>query len=145
MITSTFVIVRGIARWGKVHAFQTEDFFVVLAWMASIVEQTLTLVALPILYGDYRTMSLETADWGIERGFIADIMFYVTLWCIKFSLLFFFRRLTTDLREYNKYWYAIIIFTFLSFVGCIVGHIEDCESIYNLMHVCKLNAVLDFS
>lgn len=46
-------------------------------------------------------------------------LFYSTLWCIKFSFLFFFRRVYLNLGELLRLWWAIFIFTVMAWVACV--------------------------
>jgi hypothetical protein len=65
---------------------------------------------------------------AVKLGFAAQIMFYATLWSVKFSLLWMFRRLTAGLPAYDHAWIAIMVFTFATFVGGFVSHFVVCDN-----------------
>lgn len=50
-------------------------------------------------------------------------LFFTTLWCIKLSFLFFFRRLYLNMGKLLWIWWAISIFTIAAWV-CCVGTID---------------------
>lgn len=47
------------------------------------------------------------------------ILFYSSLWSIKISFLFFFRRLGTNVRHQKRLWWSIFCFTLATYFACI--------------------------
>jgi hypothetical protein len=66
----------------------------------------------------------------LKEFFAVQIFFWLTLWAVKFSLLLMFQRLTTGLPIYERVWWGVVIFTFLSFVGCVVSQFTSCSSMH---------------
>ncbi|KAI9733460.1 MAG: hypothetical protein M1818_007208 [Claussenomyces sp. TS43310] len=124
----SFSAARCVARWIKVRTVQLEDVFMWLALICFIAMNALIIASLPLFYGNFETQTQADYVKALKLGFVSDIFFYSALWCVKFSLLFMFCRVTADLPQYRWVWIAIMIFTFLTYVGCIIGHILDCRS-----------------
>src|SRR5579871_2338497 len=64
----------------------------------------------------------------LKEFFAIDMVFWATLWCVKFSLLFMFRRLTTGLPRYIAYWYFVMGFSVVALIGAAVSNITACSS-----------------
>lgn len=123
------VLIRSVILWLKVRAVQTEDFFVWLALAMFIDFSVLYLKSLPI----YSTLVevaaghippcatlADDSDFMLSCFFAIQMLFWGTLWAMKFSLLFLFQRLTIGLPRYNLIRYVITGFTGVSYVLCVV-------------------------
>jgi hypothetical protein len=56
-----------------------------------------------------------------SAGFV--FLFYTILWCIKFSFLFFFRRLYVNVGSWMRFWWIIFVISVATWAVC-VGNIE---------------------
>lgn len=65
----------------------------------------------------------------LQEFFVVQFFFWLTLWTVKWSLLFMFRRLTEGLPEYNKVWWAVLVFSILTFIGACVSNFTSCSSL----------------
>lgn len=139
VVASTLCFIRSVIRWLKVRAVQTEDFFVWLALAMFISFGVLYLKSLPIYstlmevaaghMPPYATLA-DDSDFMLRCFFAIQMLFWGTLWAIKFSLLFLFKRLTLGLPRYNLIWYVITGFTGVSYVLCVVTEFTSCKSIH---------------
>jgi hypothetical protein len=138
-ISVLFFISRQIARYYKTQSFtpEMEDIFMFLALAFYLTMAGLYLSALPVVYRllDYAA-GLEPAwptlysddVYMVEEFFAIDMLFWATLWSVKFSLLFMFRRLTNGLPRYRTYWIAVMCFTVIVLIGAIISNITACSS-----------------
>lgn len=134
-----FSIVRWIARYFKTHSVipEAEDYFMFLALAFYLTMNALYLSALPVVYRLLDFAAGLEAPWAtlidddvymLKEFFAIDMVFWATLWCVKFSLLFMFRRLSTGLPMYRAYWYFVMGFTLVVLIGAAVSNITACPS-----------------
>lgn len=141
VISSIFVALRGWARWYKNRQLpiQAEDLAMYFALISFAIMCALYLAAIPTLYRvmrvvmglapPYASMMTDVVPM-LKEFFAVQIFFWATLWAVKFSLLLMFQRLTTGLPTYERIWWGVVIFTFLSFVGCVVSQFTSCSSMH---------------
>jgi hypothetical protein len=134
-----FVIARQIARYYKTQSFvpEMEDIFMFLALAFYLTMDGLYLSALPVVYRllDYAAgieppwaTLVEDDVYAIKEFFAIDMLFWATLWSVKFSLLFMFRRLTKGLPKYRAYWIFVMCFTVIMLIGAVISNITACSS-----------------
>jgi len=73
----------------------------------------------------YATMDIDMVI-GLKEVFCGQIIFWSTLWSVKLSLLFIFKKLTTGISLYTKIWWGVLVFSVLSFLGCIISAYHQC-------------------
>lgn len=64
----------------------------------------------------------------LKEFFAVQMFFWLTLWAVKWSLLFMFKRLTKGIRLYTNIWWGALAFTVLTFIGCVVSGVTSCSS-----------------
>lgn len=75
--------------------------------------------------------AMKTDIYSMLREFFAvQLFFWLTLWAVKCSLLFMFQKLTTGIRSYTRIWWGVVVFTVLTFVGCVVSQFTSCSSMH---------------
>ncbi|KAI9777321.1 MAG: hypothetical protein M1839_008929 [Geoglossum umbratile] len=135
-VNTVFVIARTFARYTKLRKLQLEDIMMFLALAFFLSMAGVYLLVLPPLYRvidvSAGTKPLYPAFFKdaylIIKGFFATTMlFWATLWAVKVSLLLLFRRLMVGLTHYMRLWWALLAFTMITFVGCIVSEVLSCE------------------
>jgi hypothetical protein len=119
ILTSMFIIARFFARWYKVWRFQAEDFLMLLAFAFFLAMTIGYVVLIPTLYRvtaveqglapPYATIA-DDALFMIKIFFCNSMLLFLTLWAVKFSLLFLYRRLMTGLPKQMRWWWGIVIF-----------------------------------
>jgi hypothetical protein len=134
-IATISVVARTGARLFKQQDIGTEDYF---CWLALSCFLTMCGLYLTILGPVYL---MEAVGKGLEappadfldqvrflmgRFYAIQLLFWITLWSVKLSLLFMFRRLLIGLPIYNRIWLGIVIFTVLAFVGCEISQLLSC-------------------
>jgi hypothetical protein len=124
--TSLFCIARFTARWYKALRFQAEDIFMLMAWAFFLGMSISYVVLIPAMYRVNAVKSgkaplyptlLKDANLMIKIFFCNSMLLFMTLWSVKFSLLFLYRRLMTGLPKQMRWWWAVTIFCVL--VGII--------------------------
>lgn len=154
MLACVFVIARAGARFRKTGTipFAAEDVCVLLALAAFIGMVGIYLYCIPILFTTEAIAAgtqqpypgLENDLTNMLHGFFAvQMIFWLSLWSVKMSLLFMFRKLTMGLPEYNYVWLGIMIFTVLSFVGCIISNFTSCSSMHAWFTAGECNTAAD--
>lgn len=66
----------------------------------------------------------------LEEFFVVQFFFWLTLWAVKWSLLFMFKRLTNGLPVYTQVWWGVLVFSVLAFIGCCVSNFTSCSSMH---------------
>ncbi|KFZ24021.1 hypothetical protein V502_01503 [Pseudogymnoascus sp. VKM F-4520 (FW-2644)] len=134
-----FVSMRCVARWFKTRGlpWAAEDLFMYLALVSFAITCALYLATMPTLYNVTEIMvgkmepyaSLQTDLVTMLKEFFAvQMFFWLTLFAVKWSLLFMFKRLTEGIRLYTNIWWGALAFTVLTFIGCIVSGVTSCSS-----------------
>ena len=138
-ISVVFFVSRQVARYYKTQSFvpEMEDIFMLLALAFYLTMDGLYLSALPVLYQlldfadgvapPWATM-IEDGVYMLKEFFAIDMLFWATLWSVKFSLLFIFRRLTNGLPRYRAYWVFVMCFTVIVLIGAVISNITACSS-----------------
>ena len=123
-----FLIFRLFVKLRAFRKLYNDDYLVILAYVIKLVISVLLQMQSPALYEQYAVQSGQkpvTPDF-LEReiAFLRyivplNILFYSCLWAIKFSLLFFFRRLCSHVRGQKIWWWFVFILTILAYIACI--------------------------
>jgi hypothetical protein len=75
--------------------------------------------------------------------FTVQFFFWLTLWSVKWSLLFMFKRLTDGLPLYHKVWWGVLIFSILTFIGCCISNFTSCSSMHAWFTAGECNTARD--
>jgi hypothetical protein len=118
-VASGFMMARCVARWYKVWRFQVEDFWMLLAFIFFLAMSIAYLAVGPALF---RVLAVAAGEEPIYPTILSDedsttkvffansLLLWATLWSVKFSLLFLYRRLMTGLPRYVRWWWGILAF-----------------------------------
>lgn len=130
-ISILFSIVRWAARYSRPNlaVSATEDIFMFLALAFYVTMDGLLLSVLPVVYQrlDNPVSSVED-EYIIKVYFAINIIFWPTVWCVKFSQLSTSYRLTDGLACPRKYWYIVTVFTILAIIGAVILSVIPCSS-----------------
>jgi hypothetical protein len=116
-----------------------EDLFIYMALSSFAIMCALYLATMPTFYNVQAISaglmppyaSLQTDLVAMLKEFFAvQIFFWLTLWAVKWSLLFMFKRLTEGLPLYTKIWWGVLGFTVLTFIGCVISNFTSCSSMH---------------
>lgn len=112
-----------------------DDAFVLFAWAIILSTSILwqTIAKDMYFHGEIvRSSQVPPPDFKprVERflkGSAAFVfLFYTTLWSIKLSFLFFFRRLYLHVGRWMLFWWVILAITMASYFACIGDMEYDC-------------------
>lgn len=108
-----------------------------LAVVSFAITCALYLATMPTFYNVNEVMvgkmkpyaSLQTDLVAMLKEFFAvQIFFWLTLWAVKWSLLFMFKGLTNGIPLYTNIWWGALAFTVITFIGCVVSNFTSCSS-----------------
>lgn len=129
------------ARWFKIRKIplQAEDLCIYGALVSFILTCALYLATIPTLFnitaiqrGQMEPYPSLEADLVVmlKEFFVVQFFFWLTLWAVKWSLLFMFRRITEGLQHYNQIWWGVFTFSILTFIGCCISNFTSCSSMH---------------
>ncbi|KAJ2970132.1 hypothetical protein NQ176_g8332 [Zarea fungicola] len=143
VIGTVFIFMRTGARWYKLRKipYEMEDIFMYLALVAFILTVALyyatietffrvtALAANPGQAEPWPTMA-DDLVLMLKEFFVVQFFFWLTLWAVKWSLLFMFKRLTNGLPVYNKIWWVVFAYSILVFIGSCISNFFSCSSMH---------------
>ncbi|KKA22493.1 hypothetical protein T310_3491 [Rasamsonia emersonii CBS 393.64] len=127
--------------------FQAEDVFILLSWGVFLTVAILYIVVTPVLYRVDDVMSGKSPPYAaieqdalfiIKIFFANTLLYWLTLWAVKLSLLFLYQRLFKGLQNQMRWWWAVLIFTIVKLsVGAVfsIGIICIIMSIVRVVQV----------
>ena len=66
----------------------------------------------------------------LKAQFAIIVLFWTTLWAVKFSFLMYYKKLFVGLPGHmQKCWWAVVIFSVLAYLGCWVTQLLSCDPI----------------
>lgn len=98
---------------------------------------SLYIVDLPYLYTlmdwlEHPSAPTQQITWSytmmMRLNWAVTLFFWAALWCVKLSLLLFFRRVISQIRHWMRAWWFILGFTVITFLGCVISQITSCDS-----------------
>jgi rhodopsin domain-containing protein len=72
---------------------------------------------------------LDEGNIYVRYEFVSIGLFWTVTWLVKASFLAFYWKLLEGLFLYQKIWYGICVFAFLSYVGCWISSVLNCDPI----------------
>ncbi|KAL1955950.1 hypothetical protein VTO42DRAFT_7935 [Malbranchea cinnamomea] len=124
-------------RFWKSIGVQWEDLFIVLSWAFFLAMTILYIIVIPAVYRVTGVMAGEDSPYAtmiqdalfMKRIFFATtLLLWASLWSVKLSLLVLYRRLLARLKTEIRVWWGVLIFTILSFIGCVISNFTSCDS-----------------
>ncbi|KAI1287577.1 hypothetical protein F5Y03DRAFT_405492 [Xylaria venustula] len=148
-VSFSLLVFRIATRIRSFKALLVDDYLVIAAWLMLLTSSILWQIKSYILYWMYETQSGKvppTVDFEIAySGFLPlvvawNTLFYSCLWAVKFSFLFFFRRLSTNVTVGHVWWWVVFIVTSAGLVACIADIDYGCtvKSLEYEMEKCVL-------
>lgn len=135
-IAGCFVVARSTIRIYTLSKLQADDYWIYFAWTMLLVNAILTTLQAPHLYYLARgTAGLVPLDEKfvyhgskyVRYEFPAIGLFWTILWGVKASFLTLFWKLFEGLRGYRRWWWAVVAFTALSYIGCWIASALNCH------------------
>lgn len=140
-VAVVFVLMRCGARWFKTRRIPLalEDLFMYVALSSFAIMVALYLATMPTFYNAEAIMAGRMAPYAslpadlvamLKEFFAVQIFFWLTLWAVKWSLLFMFKKLTDGIPLYTLLWKGVLGFTILTFIGCVISNFTSCSSMH---------------
>ncbi|OJZ92843.1 hypothetical protein ASPFODRAFT_278749 [Aspergillus luchuensis CBS 106.47] len=138
-LSSAVVIARFSLIFWKLRSLQVEDGCILLSWACFLAMSIAYIIVTPVVYkidaytdgeiGPWATM-LSDALFMIKVFFANTMLLWGSLWSVKLYFLFLYRRLLQDLPGEMKWWYAVLCFCIVTFIGAIVSNFTSCQSMH---------------
>ncbi|OAA70646.1 hypothetical protein ISF_02620 [Cordyceps fumosorosea ARSEF 2679] len=118
-VAIVFVLMRTGARWYKLRKvpYQMEDIFMYFALASFILTVALYYATIDAFFKvtaiaegraqPYTGLSDDLVAM-LKEFFVVQFFFWSTLWAVKWSLLFMFKRLTEGLPLYTQIWWGVM-------------------------------------
>lgn len=153
IITLIFFTFRIYVRVRSFRKLYVDDALILLAWLmilaTSIIWQTLSGAmyrSLFVISGKVHhpppTFVNDQQNF-LHGSAVVIVLFYSSLWAVKLSFLFFFRRLVRGVARQKQLWWAVLAITVGSYFACI-GTIEyKCllSSFAKIVSECAIDAL----
>ncbi|PWY85029.1 hypothetical protein BO70DRAFT_424358 [Aspergillus heteromorphus CBS 117.55] len=131
-LSSAVVIARFSLILWKLRALQIEDGCVLLAWGCFLAMSIAYIMVMPVVYKVDAYADGEIAPWAsmmsdalfmIKVFFANTMLLWGSLWSVKLSFLFLYRRLLRDLPGEMKWWYMCV----RTFIGAVISNFTSCQ------------------
>ncbi len=125
-----FVIFRLVVRIVKLRRLFFDDAFVIFAWLCLLIIAIISQVMLDSWYLLARLASgqllifppsniLQLGERNMRFTATIYMLFYTSLWSIKFSFLLFFRRLDQVVKAQRILWWAVFTLCVATYLVCL--------------------------
>ena len=135
-VAAVFVVARTMIRYFKIERLGYDDYWIFFAFFILTANAVLQHFQTPhTYYLAYAQAGLEPPgpllmDHGnayVRYEFTSIGLFWTTLWAVKASFLALFWKLFEGLLIFQRWWYGVVVFTFLAYVGCWIASINNCH------------------
>ncbi|MCJ1396379.1 hypothetical protein MMC18_009269 [Xylographa bjoerkii] len=116
-------------RWSKFKAIYKDDYILFLA-LASLVASTVMSLYTYIVSRNYDSKQAELASIdSIMISVSSDLLLWLTIYCVKFSFLFYFKGLIQRNPKLIKWWWIVLIIIVPCAVGTVFGAFIICPEV----------------
>ncbi|MCJ1273487.1 hypothetical protein MMC21_001279 [Puttea exsequens] len=136
-ISVVFFSLRVAVRLTVARRLHTDDAWSGLA-LAILLGLAITLtVAIPDMYQLLNVGAglekpgadfLSNASEYLKLQFALTILYWSCIWAVKACFLSFFHRLTVGLKWCRWAWWATVVITTISYIGCVITYPVSCAS-----------------
>ncbi|CAG8946930.1 unnamed protein product [Penicillium salamii] len=131
-ISFLFVVFRVYVQFTSFRRLFIDDFLVISAWIIILTAAIIWHVKGKVLYELY---AISAGTKPLTPDFLPrynvfmrynapfQILFYTGLWCIKFSFMAFFYRLSSKVKKFRIWWFVVLFCTAAVYIASI-GDIE---------------------
>ncbi|QRD85608.1 hypothetical protein F9C07_4639 [Aspergillus flavus] len=141
LIALILMALRVASRISIRERLKADDYFAFSSFALLSVETAIHTAAVSP-YIDAFNAAQNSADFGnalsespalrenvtvvLRYSFASLIIFWLTVWCVKFSMLFFLRPIMLPIPVYLEGWYIVFGFTVMNLVGCFLIQFFGC-------------------
>ncbi|KAL4971700.1 hypothetical protein BDW66DRAFT_155416 [Aspergillus desertorum] len=118
-------------RLTRLKRLLADDYSILAALFFLISNAILQTLQAPHLY--YMVQTPQDGDivhhsvMYVHYEFVIIGLFWTILWSVKASFLMVFWTTTDHLPLYRRWWWAIVVFSFLAYVGCWLASALNCH------------------
>lgn len=148
-----FTILRTTIRARVFRTLSADDAFVIFALLVLVAVGVLCTYATPGIYELHQIgqtgskeflVSSDLTDqlnYFLRLQFAIIILFWTSIWAVKFSFLIFYKRLFASIPGTNHVfiWRFTLFFTILAYVSCQVMNLKSCAPISNSFRLGKMD------
>ncbi|KFY83822.1 hypothetical protein V500_09860 [Pseudogymnoascus sp. VKM F-4518 (FW-2643)] len=152
-LAGCFVVARTAIRIKKIERLHVDDYIIYAAFLVLVANAVLQTLQTPHCYNLARLvngLSTLTEEETMVSGntymryeFTIIGLFWTVLWLVKASFLAFFYKLFDGLQAYRRIWWGVVVFAFLSYVGCWIVSINVCHPAKNYFIFGSCNKEID--
>ncbi|KAI1394217.1 uncharacterized protein F4822DRAFT_424693 [Hypoxylon trugodes] len=117
--------------------FHLDDIFGALAWLLMIICMICSTLEAPLSYqysailigetpmppeAELESMTIKLRRWGVA----SQMLFWTSLYCVKFSFMFLYRTASGARSEYGKAWLGGMVYITLCYGICLIGVFGQC-------------------
>ena len=135
--TALLSAVRLTLRFLVERRLHWDDFFAAVALGILLSNAVVLTLALPDMYqllavaakvAKPKPTFMADSTYYLKSQFASTMLFWSILWAVKASFLMYFRTLTGLMRPIRLAWWAVVIFTFLAYIGSMISYPISCTS-----------------
>ncbi|KAF3482012.1 uncharacterized protein GIQ15_04771 [Arthroderma uncinatum] len=149
---SLVLIPTAYIRWRHKRIMEPEVIFIVLGYAFFLAHELVLLSLQPLVYRlsyvalgmrpYYKEIMAERHD-VVVLAYVSTYVFYSALWCIKISLLLFFRQFMRALPEQLRYWNLALGYLVLSFLFGFLATLLSCGGPHQLGQTTRMEMEMD--
>ncbi|KAI0843505.1 hypothetical protein F5Y06DRAFT_302657 [Hypoxylon sp. FL0890] len=134
---------RLLIRATILKSFHLDDMFGALAWLLMIICMILSTLEAPLSYrftsiligesptpsiAELKDMTITLRRWNVP----CQMLFWTSLFCVKFSFMFLYRMIFDGHGLYNRVWLGGMVYIVLCYGICLIGVFGQCGDARNL-------------
>lgn len=131
-----FVALRTAIRIRVASRLTADDYWITFALAALLTLCILETIQEPSLapitgimdgtgIHDFNSLIADTEHY-LRYQFPIIVLFWTVLWSVKAGFLALYFKFFRELKHYRRAWFALALFTFLAYLGCIVTLTLSC-------------------
>lgn len=150
---SVFVTSRLLLRIYIYGHIKWDDVWIILAWTSMLAMCILEMLQQPSLWDTAATTEGQVGPNEERREsqlnqlakwqFTSINLFWVSLWCVKASLLSLCNRIVSPIKSRRISWIVFTTIVILAFIGCVVSNTVSCDHPSDHLHSGRCTASLD--
>ncbi|KAH8697813.1 hypothetical protein BGW36DRAFT_379522 [Talaromyces proteolyticus] len=146
------VAIRTYIQYRNAKRFFINDYWIFLAMLIHIATAIVYQTAIPAMYElAYVSAGVEPTEGFTDRAnmflrliFASDLLLWTTLWCVKFSLLFFFWRLFDSVQSPMRiFWWIMVAVTAATYSTSVVLQMFACFPIRDFFTIGRCGSTKD--
>ncbi|KAJ5561989.1 hypothetical protein N7535_003548 [Penicillium sp. DV-2018c] len=131
-----FVLIRIYAQLTSCRRLFIDDYLVILAWIIILTAAVIWQIEGKVLYRLY-AISAGAEEFTLDflpqyntfMRFNApfEILFYSALWCVKFSFLALFYRISAKIKSFRIWWFVVLFCTASVYIASVANIEYKCS------------------